>query len=297
MALELIDPRSDPLHYPHHDLESYYWVLLWVVLRHTVSFILPSGDEEIQTGKQACASLFNCDDVKLGHSLKQTWVLRFDEQPSLKIADNVPLTTLVAEFQALLKMQVAAALHLVPAVFGKQLLTYTSVLEVFDRALEMPGWPDDDWIACDIGKDPRTGVAPVMSDMPTGYQEIRSDERMLRSNPLARSLTEAAIQAGRVASHGHLPTPLPLPPPSNSDGLQIASGSGLKRRRGEADQFPHPSEVPTDPKRSKTTMEPPPHPNVATAESSSHAALSSRGRRSGRIAAKKASGGGPSGKA
>ncbi|KAJ7729706.1 hypothetical protein DFH07DRAFT_756714 [Mycena maculata] len=58
MAIEIIE--NTVTHGPHHDLESFYWLLIWMILRHTAH----SHPE----GSMACSNLFgrSGDDTKLG---------------------------------------------------------------------------------------------------------------------------------------------------------------------------------------------------------------------------------------
>lgn len=279
------------LHHPHHDLESAYWVLLWVILRHTDC----KRRGKNQSGKQACASLFKWDESSTGYALKQIWVTNMS---TVDVTDNVPLTTLMTRFVDLICQQ------MVTKILKKDnVLTHDVVLALFDEALALDGWPvDSDWVPCKVEGDfdiRSVNASDNLAVVAPGGSTIQSKDRVHRSNPVSRSLRDAAILAGIEASLGHQPAPLPrLPTPSNSGRSQIASGSSLKRPRGDTDQIHHPSEVPTAPKRSKSTaMDPPPLPNAAMAESSSQAAGESRKRRSGRIAAKNASGSRPSGKA
>ncbi|KAJ7623677.1 hypothetical protein FB45DRAFT_112564 [Roridomyces roridus] len=65
MAIEIIKnsdgvARHPVLHGPHHDLESFFWLLVWMVLRHT----------NLNKDPLACSKLFD----RLGHEMKYTYV-------------------------------------------------------------------------------------------------------------------------------------------------------------------------------------------------------------------------------
>ncbi|KAJ7729702.1 hypothetical protein DFH07DRAFT_756601, partial [Mycena maculata] len=60
MAIEII--RNTVSHGPHHDLESFYWLLIWMILRHTAH----SHPE----GSMACSNLFD----RSGNVAKLGWI-------------------------------------------------------------------------------------------------------------------------------------------------------------------------------------------------------------------------------
>ncbi|KAI0763355.1 hypothetical protein BD413DRAFT_616471 [Trametes elegans] len=204
MALELINPSDTTavIHLPSHDLESFYWVLLWVVLRHTECIVEPRGI----TGRQACADMYRNDEM--GYSQKHTWLT--DRKPSyINIPNNRPLTTLMNKLHEMVSDTIPHR-H-----FAGVPLTYDAMLAAFDEALEMEGWPEDeDWIPCDLTNDfdHRTNVA-VMTSIPAGYED-RSEGLKLRSRTIGSS---------NFSSHGATPS---SGPPSHAPLSVNASRSG-----------------------------------------------------------------------
>ncbi|KAH9895302.1 hypothetical protein C8Q73DRAFT_646034 [Cubamyces lactineus] len=127
IAHDLIDPNANtPIHDVCHDLESYYWVLLWIVLRHTRF-----------EGGYSCADLFPYGDDLDAATKKHDWVVRMSR--SITVVDNPPLTTLLQDFKRLV-----AYSHVDPE-FGTPIpLKYEPILRVFDQAIAREDWPLND---------------------------------------------------------------------------------------------------------------------------------------------------------
>ena len=113
------------IHGPHHDLESVYWVLLWVILRHT----------KHNLGQEYCRTIFSISDAD-GPKLR--WLMRLPGQSgsSLVIENNPPLTELMVAFKAMVTATVYA-LHGLNPNDPSAVLTYDAVLAIFDVAR---GW-------------------------------------------------------------------------------------------------------------------------------------------------------------
>ena len=125
------------MHGIHHDLESFYWVLLWVVLRHTVHNL----------GQQYCAKLFKFGDDDAGYGPKLSWVDPFAHETgrvriiNFQVEGNTPLTTLIEDFRILVHNARDVA------------LTYDSVLDIFRKAVADPtAWPANDFVHCTLLK-------------------------------------------------------------------------------------------------------------------------------------------------
>ncbi|EPS97657.1 hypothetical protein FOMPIDRAFT_1149766 [Fomitopsis schrenkii] len=129
MAIEIL--KTHVAHDVRHDLESFFWLLLWVVLRYTRTTCWPPlelyGDVfGAQTDRESAIH----KTYFLGDGM--TW----------EVIGNKPLTTLVRKFKDLVFLQnpLAGASNPQPAI----LLTYERVLDLFDEALANPDWPQDD---------------------------------------------------------------------------------------------------------------------------------------------------------
>ncbi|KAI0365541.1 hypothetical protein BV20DRAFT_973090 [Pilatotrama ljubarskyi] len=131
MAIELLQPSyMDVCHDAHHDLESFFWVLLWIVLRHT---------KYARIGPNACSEIFVYGDDKKAIYAKSGWLTQSGSEP-IEIPDNGPLTALLAAFIELVydaNVKQGRKRTVTP-------LTYEAVLEIFDTALARTDWPTDD---------------------------------------------------------------------------------------------------------------------------------------------------------
>ncbi|KAI1788690.1 hypothetical protein LXA43DRAFT_1024688 [Ganoderma leucocontextum] len=123
MSDELLASRVPVVHDVRHNIHSFYWVLLWVILHHTVHN-MP------RTKGEACARVFKQGDSEEAAAAKRNWF--WEEWEYLAIRDNGALTALMKEFSALVR-----ASMLPP----KTSLKYDAVLDVFDRVLARVDWP------------------------------------------------------------------------------------------------------------------------------------------------------------
>ncbi|KAL1949990.1 hypothetical protein VTO73DRAFT_8871 [Trametes versicolor] len=113
-----------------HNLESFFWVLLWIILRHT--------KYERKGGRVDCKRFFKYeyeDDEDLAAG-KLVWLLRRTKlNPVLAIIGNPPLTALLNSFTALMyDALLRMGSERVP-------LTYAAILHIFDTAIEREDWP------------------------------------------------------------------------------------------------------------------------------------------------------------
>ncbi|KAI0350408.1 hypothetical protein OH77DRAFT_1431014 [Trametes cingulata] len=121
-------------HEARHDLESFYWVLLWIVLRH--------AHHTEANGQEAYLRPFSpVDDGLATYYTKSGWLNNRIAEP-ITIADNAPLTELLSSFHYLVFL---ANFPVTPATQCiRRPLTYDAVLQVFDKALARNDWPVDD---------------------------------------------------------------------------------------------------------------------------------------------------------
>ncbi|KAM5544829.1 hypothetical protein V8D89_001727, partial [Ganoderma adspersum] len=129
MSDDLLSPSTDApvAHDIRHDIHSFYWVLLWVVLRHTAH-----NSPGVRGGStlDSCANVFKQGDSREAASAKRNW---FWDWEDLVITGNAALTELMLGFGALMHKSVVLS-RAAP-------LEYDAVLEVFDRALARQDWP------------------------------------------------------------------------------------------------------------------------------------------------------------
>ncbi|TBU42802.1 hypothetical protein BD309DRAFT_1081192 [Dichomitus squalens] len=155
MAIQLLSDEGD-IHGPHHDLQSFYWVILWVVLRHT-DHTHPKGDE-------ACPYIFDRGE-RASLAAKYSWLsgcLRKD----LCVRDNVPLTVLLKEFGDLCVQKLLS---------DDQPLDYDEVLAIFDKVLDSDGYRNL-WPAKDAPKAYKLPDTRIKDELSSG-QRLRASKR------------------------------------------------------------------------------------------------------------------------
>ncbi|KAI0656408.1 hypothetical protein C8Q70DRAFT_1056640 [Cubamyces menziesii] len=190
LAWDLLRTKQITAHNFRHDLESFYWVLCWVILRHTVCHSKYSRWD----GRSLCEVFFKPDNTNgLASAVKCKW---FSTQNYLEIHGNVPLTTLVDKFTDM----VAASYPPVAFRHFKEELTYEGVLKAFDEVLEMDGWPQDDGTICAYKFEERDGVsnAPVVAPVTADLFHDHQTETLLAT----RSSQSPPTQGASVISTG-----------------------------------------------------------------------------------------------
>ena len=247
MAIDLLT-TDEVVHELRHDLESFFWILVWIVLRHTTH----SLDE------RACETLFNREDESECRMQKGGFLS--DAQEPLVVAQNQPLTDLISEFREACKSNIAGQKR------PYDPLTHKKVLKLFDDALAQEGWPtendharpyeipDDDKELRQRGtraesniESNRIGSGTALSNPPSGQGE--SGKVLLSGSRPARRLAHAA---------------------GSGSGAQVASGSRSRKRSREArEKTDVADEADSDDERTKRTK----------TNSERHAANASGGRK------------------
>ncbi len=127
MSDELLASPVPVIHNIRHDLHSFYWVLLWVLLRHTKHNMPRTKGAK---PSEACARVFKQGDSEQAAMAKRNWF--WTEWQHLVVHGNAPLTALMKEFGARVRASMLSP--------GTP-LEYDAVLDVLDRALERLDWP------------------------------------------------------------------------------------------------------------------------------------------------------------
>ena len=138
IAMEILEKRV--VHSVQHDLESFYWVLLWVVLRH-IKHNFSDADAQ---------NIFVFGDDDLNAAKKRQWLDATIDR--FQVEANQPLQKLLVEFGFLiLKARGSKLVDPVP-------MGYKDVTKIFDTALSSPRWPEKDHVPCKWF-DKRSGAA------------------------------------------------------------------------------------------------------------------------------------------
>ncbi|KZT23535.1 hypothetical protein NEOLEDRAFT_535536 [Neolentinus lepideus HHB14362 ss-1] len=121
-------------HEPHHDIESSYWVLLWVVLRHTECEVKEWG--KIKPGSECVARIFEGENG--------TSKVLFLCNAEVVVHGNKPLTRLMERLQYLVSLRYMNKVLRAKLTEQKVILpelTHETVIKEFEEALKCDGWP------------------------------------------------------------------------------------------------------------------------------------------------------------
>ncbi|KAJ6625793.1 hypothetical protein B0H10DRAFT_590793 [Mycena sp. CBHHK59/15] len=195
MLQQIRDPKSPCCHTCKHDLESFYWLLIWILLRH--------ANHSDPRGPAACSILFDNPLIDIVISMKQTWLLpalATRNVDRLPILGNAPLSNLVDVLTCIFCDQ-AGWVRKIDA-------TYDSVLAAFDGALSSPGWPDSDpALPFELASTDRATVEPIAPHTTSYSMSSHSAASgSMRSRLLARLpdfSAHALGEAGGSSSSGH----------------------------------------------------------------------------------------------
>jgi hypothetical protein len=110
--------KKETLHAAEHDLESVYWLLIWMILRHT--------DHGPKEGDMACSNLF--DTTRIGS--KVVWCYR------RQFTQSGPLFRLAEDLAQQVYDQNPPGRAKIPAMQ----LTHAKVLETFETHLRADDW-------------------------------------------------------------------------------------------------------------------------------------------------------------
>ncbi|KAJ7731102.1 hypothetical protein DFH07DRAFT_847586 [Mycena maculata] len=111
------------------DLEGFYWLLIWLILRHT-----DHGDPQ---GANACSNVFDGEILQVVNQ-KTAWlssISLFPTRPRLPVKNHSPLTRLVDVLTPMFRGHYTS-----PPVD----VTHGSLLTAFDEVLRADGWPEND---------------------------------------------------------------------------------------------------------------------------------------------------------
>ncbi|RPD54991.1 hypothetical protein L226DRAFT_575346 [Lentinus tigrinus ALCF2SS1-7] len=198
---ELKERTDGVVHRVHHDLESYYWLLLWLVLRHTRHNLGHALSEEV----------FEFGDLSVALKKKMQWLWGgfWEDEVKLVVQDNAPLTSLMANFKRLV-------MKMCHSRYESDLLTHQSVLDLFDQALAQPGWPTNDRVECTL-LDPR-------------FQQ--DDAEGLRKKPVLEIRRMVVSDSAILKKRSGTVAALDVPPTISEEGVEAEAGPSTLREDG-----------------------------------------------------------------
>jgi hypothetical protein len=122
MAVEVLNGK---LHEPKHDLESFYWLLTWILFRHTHHNQL----------KSKARTLFDILDKDSAANAKLAWL----QQSIFRITGNEPLNSLLVNLRKCFRGQQSMDVD-----YESVDVTHDGLLTVIDDALRRTDWPRGD---------------------------------------------------------------------------------------------------------------------------------------------------------
>jgi len=150
MAIEVLSSNGDIRHEVKHDLESFFWLLIWCILRHTAH-------------NAPCSKLFDRDDKDLAAGIKLQFL---STTKSLVVHKNVHLTKLLQTLTRFFLRQQ----DLVKFNQSSVEVTYEMLLDAIEDHLEMDGRPLDDAAIAFI--DPSSSGVAQGTAHPSGSQQL-----------------------------------------------------------------------------------------------------------------------------
>ncbi|RDX47087.1 hypothetical protein OH76DRAFT_1557969 [Lentinus brumalis] len=146
MAMETVGGQV--IHGAHHDLVSFYWVLVWTVLRHTAHNFSVAQAQDVFP--------FGIDSLSLNVGMKLLWVDRRVDR--FEIPGNEPLTKLLRDMSLPVYKSVGIKL-----MKGAP-MAYDDALQLFDQALASQGWPEMDFVPCTWREESQASSSPWIID-------------------------------------------------------------------------------------------------------------------------------------
>ncbi|KAI0706502.1 hypothetical protein C8Q76DRAFT_696735 [Earliella scabrosa] len=219
MAFLIMATHQEPVfHDVHHDLESFYWVLLWIVLRHT----------EHSLGQSRCETVFKYGNDQDAWSAKEAWLgspyTDKNDAWKLNVTNNEPLTVLMREFRLLVRKQAREGF----------VLEYDIVLALFDKVLAMEGWPSQkDWVPCMLLAPKQLSLVHRRGLVTPKHSRLLPHRHTLGAMPIPPSPgtpTPAAKLKGDVRASFRSERP--------ERGPALPSLAGSKRTREPIDELP-----------------------------------------------------------
>ena len=249
MAIDLLS-TDEVVHELRHDLESFFWVLVWIVLRHTTHSL----------GKKACNNLFNGENEEQCKGQKVGF-LGGNPKP-LVVAFNEPLTNLIKEFRLACRNN-----NTLDSDRPSDPLTHRKVLKIFDDALAQEGWPTEK----DHARSFRIPDDEKELRQRGTWKESNIDSNRIGSGTAHSNPPSGQGKSGNVLLSGSRGPERRLANAAGSgSGAQVASGSRSRKRSREArEKTEVADEADSDDERTKRTK----------TNSERHAAEASGGRK------------------
>ncbi|KAJ7171648.1 hypothetical protein C8R43DRAFT_1120036 [Mycena crocata] len=218
MAIEVMKADANTTHGPHHDLESFYWLLVWMILRHT---------KHIHPDKaRAYTYLFDATS-------KMGWI-RYDSP--LDQSTQYALWSLTEGLRLAVDAQnpTQSSGSKYARASKLELLQYDYMLAIFRDEIASPQWPDND-AALDFDLPSLDEAKNRVHDTKTATKNLRKDvlKRIAKSTSLKRSLDDDEDEEGAQTV-------------ASLDSEDTLAGSDGSRKKAKMEQPPAPPTVMDD---------------------------------------------------
>jgi hypothetical protein len=180
MAIELLE-KENTRHELHHDLESFYWLLTWIILRYTA--------HNHSDGQLACHRLFDVDKPAV---LKRDWLMHtppLDNKASPLYILAEAMRQLTLQQTRIQEKGMTFSFVRNPPKIDAEPLTYALIELAFNAVTTHPGWQT-------FQDAPGTLPFKVPSKTYNAAGKTKTETRELRRSALADS------QPGRDTSGG-----------------------------------------------------------------------------------------------
>jgi hypothetical protein len=164
-----VDVLMHKLHERKHDLESFYWLLVWTLLRHA----------DHDQGPSACSKLFDVEDRELATAQKEHWLRHSD----LQIMGKELLTQLLEQLKVLFRKQ------LTDKDTTSVDVKYDTLMVAIDSALSRPDWPANDGCITFL---PQSASRSAKDASRASSKKRKTESRATATNSKRRQMTPSA---------------------------------------------------------------------------------------------------------
>ena len=183
MAVEIHSEASTITHEARHDLESFFWLLVWIVLRHTS---YESQEDEYKDG--AWHKVFDRARMSDCRNSKRAWLT--EPCQFITVKDNPTLTRLLEVFRQLCQKNYNRL------SLEEPWMTHADVLQLFNKALAKPEkWPKNDkaipWVP------PATRPGSIMGQVGSGKPRAKGTLSFTQSASQSASRPSPSNAASR----------------------------------------------------------------------------------------------------
>ncbi|KAJ7267440.1 hypothetical protein C8J57DRAFT_365997 [Mycena rebaudengoi] len=204
LAIQILEAstKGGIAHEACHDLESFYWLLTWMILRHTAHV---HYDENL-----ACHELFDARTDKQAAVRKANWITQLTPLPKLPLLGLVGLRHLAEALRRMVELQNPVVreydsllLSDAPSTpTSSKPMTHADILNFFDRVLALP-WLNDPKAQVFVAPSTTTQAKEERGTASSLIKEaIKQDSANKRSRPDSGFAFESTASAASSSGAG-----------------------------------------------------------------------------------------------